>query len=418
MRTKKRTKASSIVMLIISILLIGAFSVIGILGTPDIGGYRVQSFGEVIKRGLDLQGGVSILLEATAESNDESAVDRTIVVLEQRINNLGVSETVIAKEGTNRIRIEIPGRYDSNDIVQTLSKAGKLTFVGPDGTEVLTGSDVKDAAVMMDNLNRPVVSLKLNNSGKQKFADATKKYLGQSISIKMDDEVVSAPVVEAHITDGEASITGQASVEEAEKLASIIKSGALPVVLKNVETNTVGPTIGDAAIPQSLKAGAIGIILVFLFMLIFYRVPGLLATLALTVFILLVLLAFVVFDVVLTLPGIAGLLLTIGMAVDANVLIFERIKEELKLGKSPRSAVDLGFNRAMSSILDSNITTIIAAATLLIIGTGGVKGFGLTLLIGVSISMFTAIVVTKRLLKLALNAGILSKPSYFGVKRG
>lgn len=234
----------------------------------------------------------------------------------------------------------------------------------------------------------------------------------------MDDEVVSAPVVEAHITDGEASITGQASVEEAEKLASIIKSGALPVVLKNVETNTVGPTIGDAAIPQSLKAGAIGIILVFLFMLIFYRVPGLLATLALTVFILLVLLAFVVFDVVLTLPGIAGLLLTIGMAVDANVLIFERIKEELKLGKSPRSAVDLGFNRAMSSILDSNITTIIAAATLLIIGTGGVKGFGLTLLIGVSISMFTAIVVTKRLLKLALNAGILSKPSYFGVKRG
>lgn len=300
---------------------------------------------------MDLQGGVSILLEATAESNDESAVDRTIVVLEQRINNLGVSETVIAKEGTNRIRIEIPGRYDSNDIVQTLSKAGKLTFVGPDGTEVLTGSDVKDAAVMMDNLNRPVVSLKLNNSGKQKFADATKKYLGQSISIKMDDEVVSAPVVEAHITDGEASITGQAAVEEAEKLASIIKSGALPVVLKNVETNTVGPTIGDAAIPQSLKAGAIGIILVFLFMLIFYRVPGLLATLALTVFILLVLLAFVVFDVVLTLPGIAGLLLTIGMAVDANVLIFERIKEELKLGKSPRSAVDLGFNRAMSSIL-------------------------------------------------------------------
>ena len=418
MRTKKRTKASSIVMLIISILLIGAFSVIGILGTPDIGGYRVQSFGEVIKRGLDLQGGVSILLEATAESNDESAVDRTIVVLEQRINNLGVSETVIAKEGTNRIRIEIPGRYDSNDIVQTLSKAGKLTFVGPDGTEVLTGSDVKDAAVMMDNLNRPVVSLKLNNSGKQKFADATKKYLGQSISIKMDDEVVSAPVVEAHITDGEASITGQASVEEAEKLASIIKSGALPVVLKNVETNTVGPTIGDAAIPQSLKAGAIGIILVFLFMLIFYRVPGLLATLALTVFILLVLLAFVVFDVVLTLPGIAGLLLTIGMAVDANVLVFERIKEELKLGKSPRSAVDLGFNRAMSSILDSNITTIIAAATLLIIGTGGVKGFGLTLLIGVSISMFTAIVVTKRLLKLALNAGILSKPTYFGIKRG
>jgi preprotein translocase subunit SecD len=389
-----------------------------LFGTPDIGGYRVQSFGEVLKRGLDLQGGVSILLEATSESKDDNAVDRTIVVLEERINNLGVAETVIAKEGTNRIRVEIPGQYDSNEMVETLSKSGKLTFEGPDGTEVLTGSDVKDAAVMMDNFSQPVVSLQLNDSGKQKFADATEKYLGQSISIKMDDELVSAPVVQAHITNGEASITGQGSYEEAERLASIIKSGALPVVLKNVETNTVGPTIGDAAIPQSLKAGAIGIILVFLFMLVFYRVPGLLADLALTVFILFVLLAFVIFDVVLTLPGIAGILLTIGMAVDANVLIFERIKEELKSGKSVKPAIDAGFNRAMSSIVDSNITTIIAAIALFSIGTGGVKGFALTLTIGVIISMFTAITVTKSLIKMAYNAGILSKVTYFGVKRG
>ena len=418
MRTKKRTKASSIVIFIITILLIGSFAVLGLFGTPDIGGYRVQSFGEVLKRGLDLQGGVSILLEATSESKDDNAVDRTIVVLEERINNLGVAETVIAKEGTNRIRVEIPGQYDSNEMVETLSKSGKLTFEGPDGTEVLTGSDVKDAAVMMDNFSQPVVSLQLNDSGKQKFADATEKYLGQSISIKMDDELVSAPVVQAHITNGEASITGQGSYEEAERLASIIKSGALPVVLKNVETNTVGPTIGDAAIPQSLKAGAIGIILVFLFMLVFYRVPGLLADLALTVFILFVLLAFVIFDVVLTLPGIAGILLTIGMAVDANVLIFERIKEELKSGKSINPAIDAGFNRAMSSIVDSNITTIIAAIALFSIGTGGVKGFALTLTIGVIISMFTAITVTKSLIKMAYNAGILSKVTYFGVKRG
>jgi preprotein translocase subunit SecD len=418
MRTKKRTKASSIVIFIITILLIGSFAVLGLFGTPDIGGYRVQSFGEVLKRGLDLQGGVSILLEATSESKDDNAVDRTIVVLEERINNLGVAETVIAKEGTNRIRVEIPGQYDSNEMVETLSKSGKLTFEGPDGTEVLTGSDVKDAAVMMDNFSQPVVSLQLNDSGKQKFADATEKYLGQSISIKMDDELVSAPVVQAHITNGEASITGQGSYEEAERLAGIIKSGALPVVLKNVETNTVGPTIGDAAIPQSLKAGAIGIILVFLFMLVFYRVPGLLADLALTVFILFVLLAFVIFDVVLTLPGIAGILLTIGMAVDANVLIFERIKEELKSGKSVKPAIDAGFNRAMSSIVDSNITTIIAAIALFSIGTGGVKGFALTLTIGVIISMFTAITVTKSLIKMAYNAGILSKVTYFGVKRG
>jgi len=415
---KKRTKATSVVIFIICVLLIGSFAVLGMFGSPDVAGYRVQSFGEVLKRGLDLQGGVSILLEATSQSSDENAVDRTMVVLEERINNLGVSETVIAKEGNNRIRVEIPGQYDSNEMVEMLSKAGELVFEAEDGTVVITGSDVKDASVMMDSLNQPVVSLQLNDSGKQKFADATEKYIGKIISIKMDDEVVSAPVVQAHITNGEASITGMSSYEEAEKLASIIKSGALPVTLKNVETNTVGPTIGDAAIPQSLKAGAVGIILVFLFMLIFYRVPGLLADLALTVFILLVLLAFVVFGVVLTLPGIAGLILTIGMAVDANVLIFERIKEELKKGKSVKSSIDAGFNRAMSSIIDSNITTIIAAIALFSIGTGGVKGFALTLTIGVVISMFTAITVTKTLINMAYNAGFLNKTSYFGVKRG
>lgn len=415
---KKRTKATSVVIFIICVLLIGSFAVLGMFGSPDVAGYRVQSFGEVLKRGLDLQGGVSILLEATSQSSDENAVDRTMVVLEERINNLGVSETVIAKEGNNRIRVEIPGQYDSNEMVEMLSKAGELVFEAEDGTVVITGSDVKDASVMMDSLNQPVVSLQLNDSGKQKFADATEKYIGKIISIKMDDEVVSAPVVQAHITNGEASITGMSSYEEAEKLASIIKSGALPVTLKNVETNTVGPTIGDAAIPQSLKAGAVGIILVFLFMLIFYRVSGLLADLALTVFILLVLLAFVVFGVVLTLPGIAGLILTIGMAVDANVLIFERIKEELKKGKSVKSSIDAGFNRAMSSIIDSNITTIIAAIALFSIGTGGVKGFALTLTIGVVISMFTAITVTKTLINMAYNAGFLNKTSYFGVKRG
>ncbi|SCN21493.1 preprotein translocase subunit SecD [Clostridium sp. N3C] len=415
---KKRTKATSVVIFIICVLLIGSFAVLGMFGSPDVAGYRVQSFGEVLKRGLDLQGGVSILLEATSQSSDENAVDRTMVVLEERINNLGVSETVIAKEGNNRIRVEIPGQYDSNEMVEMLSKAGELVFEAEDGTVVITGSDVKDASVMMDSLNQPVVSLQLNDSGKQKFADATEKYIGKIISIKMDDEVVSAPVVQAHITNGEASITGMSSYEEAEKLASIIKSGALPVTLKNVETNTVGPTIGDAAIPQSLKAGAVGIILVFLFMLIFYRVPGLLADLALTVFILLVLLAFVVFGVVLTLPGIAGLILTIGIAVDANVLIFERIKEELKKGKSVKSSIDAGFNRAMSSIIDSNITTIIAAIALFSIGTGGVKGFALTLTIGVVISMFTAITVTKTLINMAYNAGFLNKTSYFGVKRG
>ncbi|WP_163193952.1 protein translocase subunit SecD [Clostridium thermarum] len=418
MRTKKRTKATSIVTFTIVVLLIGLFAGLGIYGTPDVGGYKVQSFGEVLQRGLDLQGGVSMLLEVTSEVDDDT-IDRAIQTLEMRVNSMGVSETPIVREGENRIRVEIPGKFNSSEIATMLSQSGKLTFVGPDGVEILTGEDVETAEPVINTVtNEPQVSLKFKESGKEKFAEATEKYYGQAITIKMDDETVSAPTVQAIITDGEATITNMSSFDEAKRVAGIIKSGALPVALKNVETKTVGPTLGEEAIPLSLKAGLIGIILVFLFMIVYYRLPGVIASLALIVYILLVLYAFKAFGVVLTLPGIAGFLLTIGMAVDANVLIFERIKEELKIGKSIKSSMESGFHRALSSIIDSNVTTIIAAVVLFYLGSGGVKGFALTLSIGIILSMFSAIVITKYLLQLAFNAGILSKPSYFGVKRG
>ena len=420
MRTKKRTKATSIVIFIIAVLLIGSLATLGVYGTPDIGGYKVQSFGEVLQRGLDLQGGVSMLLEVTSEvgENDDS-IERAIQTLNMRVNSMGVSETPIVREGEKRIRVEIPGKFNSNEIATMLSKSGKLTFVGPDNVEILTGADVESADPTIDSTTqRPQVSLRFKESGKQKFADATEKFMGRAITIKMDEDIVSSPTVQAVITTGEAVITNMASLDEARRVAGLIKSGALPVTLKNVETKTVGPTLGETAIPLSLKAGFIGIALVLLFMIVYYRLPGVIANLALISYILIVLYSFKAFGVVLTLPGIAGFLLTIGMAVDANVLIFERIKEELKAGKSIKASVESGFSRALTSIVDSNITTIIAAVVLFYLGSGAVKGFALTLTIGILVSLFSALVITKYLLKLALSAGMLSKPSYFGVKRG
>ncbi|OPJ63582.1 protein translocase subunit SecD [Clostridium oryzae] len=414
-----KTKAGSRVIFTICVLLIAAFSYIGVYGL-NVAGYRVQSFGEVLKRGLDLQGGVSVLQEIQSKKTpSRETLERTKELLSVRVNKLGVSETAVSIEGKNRIRVDIPGKYDSGSINEMLTKSGKLTFVGPDNKTILTGKDVKSAKAYTDDYGKYAVSLELNASGKKKFSDATKKFLGQTISIKMDNEdVTTPPTVESQITNGVAEISGSFTLQKAKELASIIQSGALPVTLKNVETKTVGPTIGEVGVPMSVRAGLVGISLVFLFMLIYYRIPGLLADLALTVFILLVFSAFNVLNVVLTLPGIAGLLLTIGMAVDANVLIFERTKEELRLGKSVRSSVEAGFHRALSSIVDSNVTTIIAGLVLYVMGSGSVKGFALTLVAGTLISMFTAITVTRTLLNLWLNMGIMNKPVYFGVKRG
>ncbi|EGO86475.1 preprotein translocase subunit SecD, partial [Clostridium botulinum C str. Stockholm] len=236
-------------------------------------------------------------------------------------------------------------------------------------------------------------------------------------TIYMDGEVLTSPNVQSVITGGKATITGSATMEEANRQAKIIQSGALPVSLEAVEFKTVGATLGANALPLSMKAGAVGIGLILIFMLLYYKGPGIMADIALIFYVLIVLGAFVMFKVTLTLSGIAGFLLTVGMAVDANVLIFERIKEELRLGKSLNVAVNAGFNRALSSILDSNITTIIAGVVLYYLGSGGVKGFALTLMIGIVLSIFTALTVTRTLIRLGINMGLLSKASQFGVKR-
>ncbi|MGL5380717.1 protein translocase subunit SecD [Clostridium sp.] len=415
---KSKSKGRSSILFILCVVAIFSLAFAGFKGF-EIAGWEFKSFDKVITRGLDLQGGVSVLMEIQDENITSEDLEKTRQLLSLRVNKLGVAETIVATEGDRRIRVDIPGEYSSNEIVSSLSKTGNLTFKDSEGNVVLTGKDVKEASVMLDNQSgKPVVSLKLNDEGQKKFADATTKNVGKQISILMDEEVISSPTVQNPITNGEAVITGSSSVDEANNLAGLISSGALPVTVKAVSVKNVGAQLGAEALPNSVKAAVFGIGLIFLFMIIYYRVPGFLSCIALTLYISLVLLIFAEVGTTLTLPGIAGFLLTIGMAIDANVIIFERIKEELNKGLSIKSSVKKGFENALTSIVDSNVTTIIAALVLYFLGTGAVKGFAVTLMIGIAVSMFTALVVTKILVNLAVDMGLLKSLGQFRVKRG
>lgn len=412
-------KKKSALKFIISTLVIAAIAYLLAFGANLGTDYKILPIGESLKLGLDLKGGVYIEEEVVGGNVDNETLKRTKELLELRVNGLGVSESVVTISDGNRIRIEIPGIYDAEQALEQVGRTGKLRFVGPepDKEEVLVGTDVKDAVVGFDNQqNQPVVQLKLTENGAKKFAAATKKYKGKVISIYMDDEVISAPTVQSEITNGEAVITGNKDAAEAERLAGLIKSGSLPVELKPATVKTIGATLGAEAIPTSVMAGVIGIALVMLFMIAYYRIPGGIACIALVVYIMLTLSVFVAIDATLTLPGIAGLLLSVGMAVDANILIFERTKEELRLGKALSTSIDTGFKRALSSILDSNITTLIAGFALYFLGSGSVKGFALTLNIGVICSMITAITVTRFLLKSFVNTGWVKDPKFYSRK--
>ena len=412
-----KTKGKSSALFILCTLAIILFAFLGYKGA-EVAGWRIKPFSETITKGLDLQGGVSVVMEIQDEEVSKEDLEKTKEQLSLRVNKIGVAETVVSTEGDRRIRIDIPAQVDSGKIVESLGKTGELTFKSPKGDVILTGQDVNKAIATSDENGLPQVALELNEEGTKKFADATKEYLGQAISVNMDDEVLTNPTVNSVITNGSAVITGSKSADDAKRLAGLINAGALPVTVKAASVKTVGAQLGEEALPNALKAALIGIGLIFVFMIIYYRVPGAIACLALTLFIALILFLFGEIGVTLTLPGIAGVLLTIGMAVDANVLIFERIREELKKGVSIRSAVEKGFENATSSIMDSNITTIIAALVLYFLGSGTVKGFAITLLVGIVVSLFTALIVTKFFMHKAVEMGLLTKLSQFRVKRG
>ena len=404
-----KTKGKSTVLFVISVLVIAILAYVGILGL-NVGEYRLKSFNETIKKGLDLQGGISILTEIQEAKPSTETINKSIELLNMRINPSGVSEITVSKEGDKKIRIEIPGKFNLKEVEDSVSQPGKLRFEGPDKVEILSGNDVTKASARADSTGKPVIDLEFNASGTKKFAEGTSKFIGQSISIYMDTTLVESATVQAVISDGKAQISGgNMTLDEAKSKATKINAGALPVTLKTISTKVVGASLGATAFPNSMKAAKVGIGLVLLFMLLYYRVPGLIADIALVLYSMMVLGVFSAVGATLTLSGIAGFLLTVGMAVDANVLIFERMKEELKSGKSIKSSIDAGFHRAMTSILDSNITTLIAAFCLYFLGSGPVKGFALTLIIGVSLSMFTAITVTKFLINTAANMGWFNK---------
>lgn len=387
-----------------------------------------------LKLGLDLSGGVYVVMEAQTDVSGEELkklMTQTQAVIEERVNQMGLSEPIVTIEGTNRIRVELPGAEDAEDAINTIGKTAQLQFIMADNTVVLDGSQVEDAGIMNDPDNGGyAVTLKFNKSGAEAFKAATTKIINREvisqnpgmradiIMIVLDDQVISAPVVQDIIPNGEATITGGPggfSDDEATELSVLIRGGALPVELKEVQTSVVGPTIGLEALEMSIIAGLIGIVLIFAIMLLMYRIMGVAANIALLFYILIVFWVLVMMGGVLTLPGIAGIILSIGMAVDANVIIFARVREEIINGKSIRVAVDTGFKRAMSTIIDSQLTTMIAGVVLYQLGSGSVKGFAMTLMIGIIASIFTAVVVTQLYLDLMAENKKLATMKNFAV---
>lgn len=417
----KKTKRNAVLVIIAFLLILGVAIYTAIFGVADRG--KV----EYIKLGLDLKGGLSVTYEIQEDDYSDKDLEDTKYKIEQRVEAY-TNEYSVYEDGDKKITAEIPGVTNADEILNALNIEGKLEFLDPDnytkwsqGKEyeaALTGDDIKNATagIDSDNGNDNVVQLAFTDEGAQKFADVTAANVGNIVYIIYDNKVVSAPTVQSAITGGSAEINKIGSYEEAEQLATTIRIGALPLTLKQVRSNIVGATLGSDAISTSLKAGAIGIALVFLIMIIVFRIPGLVASFALAFYTILDLLVLNLFNVTLTLPGIAGVILSVGMAVDANVIIFTRIKEELADGKSVKQAVKGGFHNALSAIIDGNVTTLIAALVLGIFGTGTIKGFAITLAIGVVLSVFTALAVSQSLLTALVNLGV-TDAKYFGVAR-
>lgn len=382
------------------------------------------SFFKPTKLGLDLKGGVYVVLEAVPDEGvtlDDAAMNRLIEVLDRRINGLGVAESVVQKAGSNRVIIELPGISNTEDAIKMIGKTALLEFKleNPDGTlgeTLLTGGALKKADVSYDNLGRPQIQFEMNQEGAVKFAEITRNNIGKKLAITLDGKVQTAPMINSEIPSGNGVITGNYTVEEAKATATLLNAGALPVKAEIVETRTVGASLGDESIAQSKQAAIFAMILIGVFMIVFYKLPGIVANIALIIFGLITFGCLNFIDATLTLPGIAGLILSAGMAVDANVIIFERIKEELRLGNTIRNAIDAGFSKGFVAIFDSNLTTLIITVILFTFGTGPVKGFAVTLTIGTLASMFTAITITKILLLTFITVFNLNRPELFGVR--
>ena len=388
---------------------------------------RYKVFQKSINLGLDLQGGLHVVLEAIdtpeAPVTDDS-IERVKSIIESRVNQTGVKEPIIQREGRRRLIVELAGIKDPNQAIELIGRTAVLEFRTSDGKVVIRGKDLKDAKAGTDpTSNQPIVELELTKEGAQKFGDVTTELVNKyssgdpkrKIAIFLDEEMLQNPNVQTAITNGRAQITGYKDLPDANRIAVLLRSGALPVKVETMFSQTVGPTLGADSLAMSVKAGAIGIVAILIFMIAYYRLPGLVANISLVVYTMLVLAILAALGATLTLPGIAGILLSIGIAVDANIIIYERLKEELRGGNSLRRSVEAGFKRAFTTIFDSNFTTLIVAVILYYFGTGPVRGFAVTLIIGILASMFTAIVFTRYLMRLVVDSKIATNNKWYGV---
>ena len=379
--------------------------------------YFIGPLAQSIKQGLDLQGGTHIVLEAEDAGENkvtDDAVERARQILERRINEMGLAEPLIQREGKKRIIIELPGVKDPDQAIKTIGKTAVMEFKDENGTVHLTGNDLKDAKEQIGQNKQFMVAIEFTDEGAKKFADLTTMNVGRHIGIYLDGEQLTNPVVNEPITGGKAVITGSRTLDEAKNLAILLRSGALPVKVNVLEVRTVGPTLGQDSKDKSVTAFAVGIGLIVAFMLVLYRVSGFVATTALLIYVLLLLAVLHFLQATLTLPGIAGIILSMGVAVDANILIFERFKEEVQVGKTLRMSMESGFRRALATIVDANMSVMITAAILFVLGSGPVRGFAITLGLGVAISMVTAVFVSRYLLRMLIECNLTNHPFWYG----
>ena len=420
-------KGRGLIKLLAAVLIIGVFSYLcftvirdssaALSGTD--GTQTEETEKNTVKLGLDLAGGVSITYQTTDPDPSDTDMSDTIYKLQRRVQNYS-TEAEVYREGANRINIDIPGVSDAGAILEALGKPGSLEFRGPDGELIFDGTHVASAQAAMYKESSTVgtsyaVSLTFDDEAAKTFGEATAANIGNVIYIIYDGDVVSSPVVQEAITGGQCQISGLTSYEEAENLASTIRIGSLKLELEELRSNVVGAKLGQEALASALKAGAIGLAILSVLMIAVFRIPGVASVMALILYVALEILLLAAFNenITLTLPGIAGIVLSIGMAVDANVIIFTQIKEEIGVGKTVASAVKTGFKRALSAIVDGNITTLIAAVVLMLKGSGTVVGFAQTLALGIVLSMFTALFVTRFILWAFIDCGFDDK-KYFG----
>ena len=411
----KNLRGRALVSLVAIIVVVAVCAYLGLcgFGKGTMINY-LKPWGDAISLGLDLRGGVYTVYQAenNGDPDFDTKMESTVSILTSRLTRQGFTEATVTRQGSDRIRVEIPNVSDPNQILTIIGTPAQLYFVDESGNNLMEGAMVKNAQAAQDQDGKPCIAFELTDEGAKIFAEATAANLGKTISITLDGETISRATVNTVIAGGKGEITGNFTADEAKNLATLILSGALPLNLTQLEVSAISATLGVEALDRASQAGIIGVALVMLFMLFRYRLCGLVADIALTIYIMIVVLLLALTGAQLTLPGVAGIILGIGMAVDANVVIFERIREEVKNGRPIGSAVRKGFSNALSAIIDSNVTTIIAAVVLYAFGTGSVRGFALTLGIGVATSLVTAVFVTHKLLDIFADLGIKNQKLY------